>query len=289
MTIALALVADAVFGLGVALQHRAALEVPQEHSLRIGLLTRLVRRPLWLLGLACEIGGFALHAAALSQGSLVLVQPLLTLDLVFTLAIAAAWSHRRLSARDWAAVACTIFGVSAFLVAAAPTEQSTATSDATGWLLCVASVVPVAAVAAVWAMRSRGVKRAALLAVAGGVANGFMAVLTKAFADKFDDGVGATFSSWQPYALVPAGILATLLIQSAYQSGHPTVVLPTMNVVDPLVSTLIGATLFGETIASGGGRTVAVAASVAVMLTGLIALGRNPLVTGDDQRMAEVV
>lgn len=283
MTIALALLADAVFGLGVALQHRVALEVPREHALRMGLLTRLVRRPLWLLGLACEIGGFALHAAALSHGSLVLVQPLLTLDLVFTLAIAAAWSHRRLSARDWSAVGCTILGVSAFLVAAAPTEQSTARSDATGWLLCVAAVVPVAAGAALWAMRTRGVPHAALLAVAGGVANGFMAVLTKAFADKLGDGVGATFTSWEPYALVPAGILATLLIQSAYQAGHPTVVLPTMNVVDPLVSTLIGATLFGETIASGGARTVAVGAAVAVMLGGLIVLGRNPLVTGDDQ------
>jgi hypothetical protein len=87
---------------------------------------------------------------------------------------------------------------------------------------------------------------------------------------------------------VPAGILATLLIQSAYQAGHPTVVLPTMNVVDPLVSTLIGATLFGETIASGGGRTVGVAAAVAVMLAGLIWLGRNPFLAGDEPA-AEVV
>ncbi|MBM3671547.1 MAG: hypothetical protein FJW86_05120 [Actinobacteria bacterium] len=288
MTIALALLADAVFGLGVALQHRAALEVPQEHALRVGLLTRLVRRPLWLLGLACEIGGFALHAAALSSGSLVLVQPILTLDLVFTLAIAAAWTHRRLRPRDWAGVGCTILGVAAFLVAASPTEQSTATSDTTGWLLCVAAVVPVAAVTAIWALRSHGVSRAVLLAVAGGVANGFMAVLTKAFADKLEDGVGATFGSWQPYALIPAGILATLLIQSAYQAGHPTVVLPTMNVVDPLVSTLIGALLFGETIAAGGVRGFAVGASVAVMLAGLIWLGRNPLITGDDEPTAEV-
>jgi drug/metabolite transporter (DMT)-like permease len=288
MTIALALLADAVFGLGVALQHRVALEVPQEHALRVGLLTRLVRRPMWLLGLACEVGGFALHAAALSQGSLVLVQPLLTLDLVFTLAIAAYWSHRRLSARDWAAVGCTLLGVSAFLVAASPTEQSTATSDTTGWLLCVAAVMPAAALAAIWAMRTRGVTRAALLAVAAGIANGFMAVLTKAFADKLDDGVGATFGSWQPYALVPAGILATLLIQTAYQAGHPTVVLPTINVVDPLVSTVIGAALFAETIVAGGARSVAVGFSVALMLGGLIVLGRNPLVTGDDQAVIEV-
>lgn len=280
MTIALALFADLVFGLGVALQQRAALAVPQEHALRFSLLTRLARQPLWLAGLACEIGGFALHAAALARGSLVLVQPILTLDLVFTLAIGAVWTHHRLTTRDWVAVACTIVGVSAFLVAASPTEESTATADTTGWLLSVGWVALVAIAAAVWALRSGGVTRAALLAVSAGVANGFMAVLTKAFADKLDDGLGATFSSWEPYAVVIAGILATLLIQSAYQAGHPTVVLPTINVADPLVGSLIGVTLFGETIASGGGRTVGIVVAVAVMLGGLVVLGRNPLVTG---------
>ncbi|MEX2032857.1 MAG: DMT family transporter, partial [Dehalococcoidia bacterium] len=262
-------------------QQRAALAVPQEHALRLGLLTRLARRPLWLAGLACEIGGFALHAAALSRGSLVLVQPLLTLDLVFTLAIGAVWTHHRLTTRDWIGVACTLVGVSAFLIAASPSEESTATADTTGWLLCVGWVAFVAIVAAVWALRSGGVARAALLAVSAGVANGVMAVLTKAFADKLDEGLGATFSSWEPYAVVIAGILATLLIQSAYQAGHPTIVLPTINVADPLVSSLIGVTLFGETIASGGGRTVGVVAAVVVMLGGLVVLGRNPLVTGD--------
>ncbi|MEX0664426.1 MAG: DMT family transporter [Acidimicrobiia bacterium] len=288
MTIALALFASLVFGLGVALQQRAALEVPQEHALRLGLLTRLARRPLWLAGLACEIGGFGLHAAALSRGSLVLVQPLLTLDLVFTLAIGAVWTHRRLIARDWLGVSCTIVGVSAFLVAASPSEESTATADTTGWLLCVAWVVLVTAATAVWALRTRGVARAALLAVAAGIANGFMAVLTKAFADKLDDGLGETFASWEPYAVVVAGIMATLLIQSAYQAGHPTIVLPTINVADPLVGSLIGVTLFGETLASGGGRTVGIVLAVMVMLGGLVVLGRNPLVAGEEPPLAEV-
>ena len=289
MTVFLALCADAVFGVGVALQQRAALQVPEEHALRIGLLARLVRRPLWLAGLAAEIGAFALHAAALSRGSLVLVQPLLTLDLVFTLAIGAAWTHTRLSGRDWFGVACTIAGVSAFLIAASPTEQSTATADTTGWLLCVLWVTAAAVVTAIWAMRSGGVQRAFLLATAAGVANAFMAVLTKAFADKLGDGVGATFASWQPYAVAVAGVLAMLLIQTAYQAGHSTVVLPTINVADPLVSSLIGVTLFGEAIRTGGGRGVAVFFAVSVMIAGLVVLGRNPLATGSEPRLPEAV
>jgi drug/metabolite transporter (DMT)-like permease len=289
MTVFLALCADLVFGLGVALQQRAALEVPEEHALRPGLLVRLAQRPLWLLGLACEIGGFALHAAALARGSLVLVQPLLTLDLVFTLAIGAAWTHTRLTRRDWFGVGCTIIGVSAFLVAAAPTSESSGTADAVGWVSCAVATTVGAGAAAVWALRTRGVGRAARFAVAAGVANAFMAVLTKAFADKLGDGIGATFGSWEPYAVVVAGVLSMLLIQTAYQAGHPTVVLPTINVVDPLVSSLIGVTLFGEAISYGGGRGVGVVAAIMVMVAGLIVLGRNPLVTGGEHGVAEVV
>jgi hypothetical protein len=141
----------------------------------------------------------------------------------------------------------------------------------------------------VWAMRSHGVQRAVLLATAAGIANAFMAVLTKAFADKLGDGVGATFASWQPYAVAVAGVLSMLLIQSAYQAGHSTVVLPTINVADPLVSSLIGVTLFGEAIRTGGGRGVAVFLAVSVMVAGLVVLGRNPLSSGAEPRVPEAV
>jgi drug/metabolite transporter (DMT)-like permease len=102
-----------------------------------------------------------------------------------------------------------------------------------------------------------------------------MAVLTKAFADELGKGLGATLRSWEPYAVIGAGILAMLLIQSAYQAGHPTVVLPTINVVDPVVSVGLGVVLFGETINSHG-PYFGVALVLAV--SGLVLLGRNPLV-----------
>ena len=113
------------------------------------------------------------------------------------------------------------------------------------WLLCATWVTVAALVAAMWALRSAGARRAALLAVSAGVANGFMAVLTKSFADRLSGGIVATLQSWQPYALAGAGIVALLVTQSAYQASRPTIVLPTINVVDPLVSVLIGISLLG--------------------------------------------
>jgi hypothetical protein len=43
----------------------------------IGLVFRLARRPVWLLGIACMIAGFVFQLAALRFGALALVQPIL--------------------------------------------------------------------------------------------------------------------------------------------------------------------------------------------------------------------
>src|SRR5262249_40225221 len=155
-----------------------------------------------------------------------------------------------LTHRDWIAVAMTIIGISTFLIAASPTNDGHTKATVRGWVVCSALVVGVALVAALAARRATGVRRAFTFGVAAGMANGFMAVLTKAFADELGKGLGATLRSWEPYAVIGAGIVAMLLIQSAYQAGHPTVVLPTINVVDAFLSVGLGVVLFGETINS---------------------------------------
>jgi len=287
VTIVFALCADFVFGLGVALQVRIATEAPRSDSLRFGLLVRLARRPMWLLGILLEILGFALYAAALAHGSLVLVQPLLMLDLVFTLAICAAATRTPLAARDWAGVAATIVGVSVFLVAVAPERSSVAVAGAAGWLMFVTTAAATAGAVAIWGRRSSGIRRSTLLAIAAGLANGFMAVVTKAFAGELEHGVAQTLRSWQPYAVVVAGIFAMLVVQSAYQTGHPSIVLPTINVVDPLVSVLVGVLLFGETLTLTGFRSVAFVASIALAIAGLVVLSRNPLVQPEEVAVAE--
>lgn len=280
MTVVYAVAAAFVFGGGVALQQHAATAVPHEHSLRLGLLARLLRRPMWVAGVVAEVAGFALQVAALSNGSLVVVQPILTVDLVFTLAIAAAWSHERLRTREWLGVGCTVVGVASFLVVVGADQESRAVAGAGTWLLCAAWVVALAGAAAWAALQAVGPRRAALLGMAAGAANGFMAVLAKAFADKLDDGLGETLASWQLYALVTAGVATLLLVQSTYQAGHPTLSLPVMNVADPVVSVAIGVAVFGERVSLGGGNGVLVVLAMIAMVGGLVALARAPLVVG---------
>ena len=49
----------------------------------VGLVFRLARQPVWLLGMASMILGFVFQVSALRFGPLALVQPILALELLF--------------------------------------------------------------------------------------------------------------------------------------------------------------------------------------------------------------
>jgi drug/metabolite transporter (DMT)-like permease len=271
----LALLSAVVYGAGVVLQQHAAMEAPAEEAAKPRLMFRLVRRPMWLLGLAADIVGFGLQAAALHRGSLVVVQPLISTSLVFALVLTSAWRHEAMSRRQWIAVALILVGLSVFLIVAAPDEESTAVADMRDWLLTTGTISAFAAAALAAGLRALGSTRAAFLAVAAGIADAFMAVLAKAFSASFDRGLGATFQSWTPYALVAGGLVAMLLISTAYQAGHPTVSLPIITMTDPLVASLIGISLFGEKLLLDGARGPLVLLALAAMAAGLLTLGRD--------------
>ena len=275
MIVFLALLSAFVYGAGVVLQQRAALEAPPEEAARPRLLLRLVRRPLWLLGLSADVVGFGLQAAALHRGSLVVVQPLITTSLVFALVLTSMWTHEPISRRQWTAVGMVLLGLAVFLIVAAPNEESSAVAGMRDWILTTTTITAAAGVALAAGLRAVGSARAAFFAVAAGIADAFMAVMAKTFSGSFDDGLAATFRSWTPYALVAAGLIAMLLISTAYQAGHPTVSLPIITVTDPLVASLIGISLFGDELLLDGVRGPLVLLALAAIGTGLLMLSRD--------------
>jgi drug/metabolite transporter (DMT)-like permease len=275
MVLALGLLAAVIFGSAVVLQERSAREVPAALAARPGLLLRLVRRPLWLLGLAADIVAFAVQALALHLGSLVVVQPLIATSLVFTLAVIAIVDHEPLSSREWSAIGLVLVGLAIFLAAGSPAASSAADIDEEAWVLCIVSVGVVIGVAAGSGLRARGPNRARWFGLAAGVADAFMAVLAKAFADSFGQSAAGVFLTWVPYALVVAGLSAVLLVSTAYQTGHPTSSLPIITVADPLFGCVIGLMLFSERLQLQGVRGPLVAVAVVVMGLGLYWLGRD--------------
>jgi hypothetical protein len=115
-----ALAAAVLYGAGAAAEQRQAAAAPESSAGRPRLLFLLARQPLWLLGIAAQIGGFAAHAVALRSGPLATVQMLVAFELVVAVVIVRVWSGQPLSRPSWAAALAVVAGIAAFLVLAAP-------------------------------------------------------------------------------------------------------------------------------------------------------------------------
>jgi drug/metabolite transporter (DMT)-like permease len=274
MTIVLALGAALLFGAGVALQQDEARALSDRRGLRAGLLVGLAGRPRWLAGLGLDIGGWGLQAWALAVGSLIVVQPLIAINLVFALALAAAFAGQPLARREWLAVAATLVGLVVFLTIGHPTTSSSATAATREWIVLLVVVGGAVVLMSTIGLTRPRTQRAALLGAAAACCEALMAVLSKSFADRLGEGVGATFTSWEPYAIVVGGIVTMVVVQSSYQVGRPTVSLPVNAVTEPVVAVTIGVVLFHEHLHLDPLRAPLIVGAIALMAMGLVALAR---------------
>lgn len=269
-----ALAAAVLYAFASVLQQRGAAGRPREESMRLGLLWRLAHDPGWVLGVACDVGAYVLQFVALGHGPLVVVQPLLVCGLLFALPVGAALSGRRMGGPDWAGAVCVCAGLAAFLVTAHPADGR----DNAGPLAWSALLLAVAAAAAglLVAARGRGPRaRALLLAASAGVVYGAAAALTKTTSHLLGAGLAQALGSWQPYALVVFGLFGMLAAQSAFQAEVLDVSLPVMTVADPVVSIVIGATMFSESVRSSPAAAAVEAVALSAMAAGVFLLART--------------
>jgi drug/metabolite transporter (DMT)-like permease len=277
LSVALALGAALCYAAASVLQQRAAAAEPAEHSLRLGLLTRLARRPLWLAGIVADVAGFGLQFAALAEGTLVVVQPLLVVGLLFALPAEARLAGARIKARDLAAAGAVCVGLAVFLTVSNP-AVGVAVAGPAVWPVVLGAGCGGAVVLAALGRRAGGRAKAVLLSAAAGVTYGVAAGLLKTTASYLALGVVSTLGHWQLYALVVVGLGGMLLGASAFQAGRLDVSLPTMSVLDPLVSVLVGALGFQESISVSAPAVTAELAGLAVAAAGLFVLARSPVV-----------
>ena len=281
VAVAAALGAALLYAVASVLQHRAALEAPAEQSMRIGLLARLIGKPWWLAGVAADIAAFGLQFLALGYGALAVVQPLLVSGLLFALPLGAWVSGRKVTARELRWALLTVAGLAVLLVCANP---SAGHADLPGrvWALVVAAVlIPSAAILLV--ADRMPASRPALLSVAAGALYAFTAALAKTVAHDLGEGVTRALSSWQLYALIPAGLVGMLIVQSAFQAGPLRASLPSLTAVDPVVSIAIGVLAFHEHVGDSALQLIAEATGLAALVIGVLALARSPIVALEDR------
>jgi len=254
-----------------------------------GLVFRLARQPVWLLGIASMIGGFVLQLIALHFGALALVQPILAAELVFVFGYLALAGSGRVKRRDWLAATVMSAGIGVFLRVASP-SGGRLHAPGSSWLVAgLATVgVVVLAVAVAFGLGRRptasGTRRAAVLGAATGISWGFMAAVIKELSSHLDDGVGAIFSSWSLYLLIAAGAATMLLASHALAAGPLAASQPGFTILDPLSASLLGTFLFGEHIRTGAADLAGEALALAAVIAAAAVLSHSCHVADENSR-----
>jgi len=262
---------------GGVLQRIGVESAPSEHAMRLSLLAYALRRGTWVLGFALLLVTFGLQASALRFGDLSVVQPILTIELLFLIAILRVVFRRSLGWREVLGSLAIVAGLAGFLVSAAPAVRHGLPGSRS---LGIVSVVVVASALVLVAGAQRGPRwwRAAAFGAATGILFAYNASLTKATATLVTGGWGHVFGHWEPYAIGVTGATGFFVLQNALHAGPIAASRAAMVMINPVVSVVIGVFIFGEHLRGGPGFLTAEAVSLAVMLAGAYRLTQSPLV-----------
>ncbi len=254
------------------LQRLAAVDRTSEASSLWRTAIDLVRQPLWLLGAVFLIGTFGFQALALYFGPLSVVQPVLVLELIFTLGLRVFLLHDGIASRTWSAALMICLGLGAFLVVASPSE-GTHVPNAGQWILAVGTRALIVVALLLLARYGSAARRAALFGAATAVVWSVDAALMKQTVDELaHSGLPGLLTHWPLYAMIATGVLGTILLQGAYAVGPLAASQAPLLIVDPLASIILGIELFHEQLRTGPGYVSGAIVSLAVLGAGVVML-----------------
>lgn len=273
IAIAFALASALVIAWGTVVRQRIA-----ENADRSVMRTAMAS-PLWWIGTASAVIAYGLQLIALGFGTLLIVQPILVLSLMFTLPLAAWYQGRRMSSEELIWCSLLTISVGVILVFGRPTGGITS-PPLERWLPSFALGLAAIVFFSVLAQRIRS-QRALLLGVVCGILYGFVAVLSKAVVDTLmESGITGLLTSWPFYTLVIAAGSGTVLQQYSFHAGPLKHSLPAMKIIEPLIAFTLGYAVLSEQfqVHTFFGWTVMVFA-VATMVFATIVLSQKPMST----------
>ena len=159
------------------------------------------------------------QALALYFGPLSVVQPVLVLELIFTLGLRVFLLHDGIASRTWSAALVICLGLAAFLVLASPSEGTHVPSTGQ-WILAVSTRGLAVLVLLALSRYGSPARRAALFGAATAVVWSVDAAFVKQTVDVLArGGMLGLLTHWPLYAMIATGVLGTVLLQGAYAVG----------------------------------------------------------------------
>jgi drug/metabolite transporter (DMT)-like permease len=275
----IALCAALASAIGDVIRQRSAQEITDKEVGHLELFWLSLRDPRWWMGGMGAVANYSLQAGALALGSVMLVTALQVTALLFALPIYARLAHHRVTRSEWT-WAVTLAGSLAVLVTVGDPDAGNARGSLGSWLVVAAVMGPVLVLCVLGArLWARNAVAPVLLAVVAGSALALFAVLTKGAIGAASGGFGAFLRAPESYCLLPAALAGMIFQQSAFRAGALTASLPTVTVAKPVVASLLGVLVLGETLNAGGPRLWTLLAAGLLVVIATIALARGEAAT----------
>lgn len=272
----LALAAAVFFGLGSAVQHRAASGISADEVGMMRLSARLVRHPRWLVGKLADLLAVLTQAVALAKGALIAVQGVVTAGIVVAVATGALLDHRRPAPTEITG-SLLVVGGTTLLVGVGRPEAVHRHPSAVAWtVVLVVVTLGVAAVARSAAHGHEAARRRRLSPMLGGAAGVCFAVgsgCLKAGGMSLERHGLTTAVALGLVGFLLTSIAGNVLVQRAFQFGPLSRSLPVLTAIEPLVALVLGTVVFHERFSGGVGLVVG-GLGVAVLLVGVYVVTR---------------
>lgn len=256
-----------VLALGSALLAAVGTLMRQQATLRSGTIDKS-----WALGAVVSAGAFALQIAALIVGTVLLVQPIIVLSVLFELFIQRRWTGRKPSSGQWLSGAAVAVGVGVFLVFARPVPAEHGRQT---WVLDLAIIGFLVAVLVLFALARRrsGNVAGMLFGIVSGSLFGLMAVQIGSLSAAYD---GPVWLLTNPtlYICIVTGFLGVAAQQRSFTSGSLQASYPAMVASEPIVSMALSLAVLGEKLSSHSLGTYIGVLGVVVMVGGVIGVAR---------------
>jgi drug/metabolite transporter (DMT)-like permease len=274
------LLAAVLLGVGFVLQQFAAEQEPESRFLHLRILTDLLRKPRWLLGIGCMVAGYLLAAWSIGHLELTLVEPLLTTYLVWALILAVPLSKQPVHATEVVGALILCGGVALLSVSRSITPIGLSVGSFSQWY-AAAIIAGVAFVCVLIGHRRTGQVRATLTGLAAGLVFGIQDALTRQTLEILQgNSFTALFSAWAPYALVGAGIVGIWLMQNAFSAAPLHASLPAIAAGEPIAGIALGIVVFGDSIQITPGMLAIQAGGIAALIIGVVAVARSSAFSG---------
>jgi drug/metabolite transporter (DMT)-like permease len=272
--ILLALGAALVSAVGSVIRQRSAHEIVDKPVGAWELFLLSVRDARWWWGAVAAVANYALQAAALSLGSVMLVTALQVTVLLFALPINARITHHRVTPWEWIWALALAGSVAVILMVGNPaSDQQRAPLET--WVVVAIVMGPALVFCVLGARIWSGTVAAVLLAVVAGSSLALFAVLTKGVVEAAEGGLGAALRAPELYAWLAVALAGMVFQQASFRAGALTASLPTMTLAKPVVGWILAITVLSEELRVDDEKLFVLVAAAAVMIVSTVALARG--------------